>query len=87
MPLVNLVKTITLCPGSGNQRIDNFVPEGKLDTNFLDNSNNPSPKPSPKPQRARINDVQISDRYILFNPLTSEPLFSRSFGNQKFRDN
>ncbi|KAL5250434.1 hypothetical protein ACHWQZ_G016232 [Mnemiopsis leidyi] len=47
--------------GSGNQRIENFVPEGKLDTNFLDNSNNPSPRPSPKPQRAKINDVQISD--------------------------
>ncbi|XP_063686865.1 rab-like protein 6 isoform X2 [Bolinopsis microptera] len=47
--------------GVGKQRIENFVPEGKLDTNFLAESNNPSPKPSPKPQRAKINDVHISD--------------------------
>ena len=64
LPLVNYRFKTFLRAGSGNQRIDNFVPEGKLDTNFLDNSNNPSPRPSPKPQRAKINDVQISDRYM-----------------------
>ena len=44
---------------SSHQRIDNFIPDGKLDSTFLAGSRDPSPKPS----RARMVDVHLSDRY------------------------